>query len=372
MNIVHLLASPFLGGPEHQVLGLCQSLPTSDRSKLLSFGEGGRARPLLERARELGFDAVELRENWPHLRRAAHEVAEHLRAFRADVLCTSGYKPDVVGWWASRLTGVPAVAIAHGWTGATWKVRLNERLDRWAMRRMAAVVSVSHAQAVKVARAGVPADRNVTIHNSVDPHRLAARNHEARETLLRFFPKAPDTIVLAGGRLSPEKGFDILIDATARVAPQHPRVGFLVFGDGPLRTALQSRIEGHHLQDQFVLGGFQSKLDQLLASADMLVLSSHTEGLPVVVLEAMAAGLPIVATRVGGIPEVIEDDVHGRLVNPGDAVDLAAGLQKMLSSPEASQRLGCAARTRAQGHFTFAQQSRKYRDLFTRVTGKAE
>src|SRR4051812_8777685 len=114
MNIVHLLASPFLGGPERQALGLAGALPAGYRTTFLSFAERGLARPFLERARADGFEAIELTANAPHLLRAASEVAEHLRRVRADVVCCSGYKPDLVGWRAARRVGVPVVAILHG------------------------------------------------------------------------------------------------------------------------------------------------------------------------------------------------------------------------------------------------------------------
>ncbi|HZY84637.1 MAG TPA: glycosyltransferase, partial [Gemmataceae bacterium] len=163
MNVVHLMASPFVGGPERQALGLARSLPPPFRTTFLSFAERGLCRPLLEEARRHDFEAVELRHNAPHFLRAAREVAGHLRRLRADVLCCSGYKPDVVGWLAARRAGIAAVAVAHGWTAATWKVRLNEALDRRVMRRMDRTVCVSEAQAVKVRAARVDPQRVVVI-----------------------------------------------------------------------------------------------------------------------------------------------------------------------------------------------------------------
>src|SRR5256885_1573499 len=130
MNIVHLLASPFVGGPERQVLGLAHALPPRHRTVFLSFSERGLAAAFLDRAAADGFETVLLHANAPRVFRAAAEVADHLRRLRADVLCCNGYKPDLVGWLAARRAGVPVVAIAHGWTAATWKGRVNEALRR--------------------------------------------------------------------------------------------------------------------------------------------------------------------------------------------------------------------------------------------------
>src|SRR3954447_3346451 len=115
---VHLAASPFFGGPERQMLGLASALPAEYRSVFLSFAEGGRCRPLLDEARRLGVEAVELEENAPRYWAAVREVAGHLRRMGAEVLCCHGYKPDILGWRAARRAGVPVVAVSRGWTAA--------------------------------------------------------------------------------------------------------------------------------------------------------------------------------------------------------------------------------------------------------------
>src|SRR5262249_45674373 len=119
MHVVHLLASPFVGGPERQVLGLARALPADTRTTFLSFAERGLARPFLDQARQDGFEAIELKENFPRFGRATAEVADHLRRLDADVLCTSGYKPDLIGWRAARRAKVPVVPIAHGRAAGT-------------------------------------------------------------------------------------------------------------------------------------------------------------------------------------------------------------------------------------------------------------
>src|SRR4051812_44945388 len=116
MVVVQLMASPFFGGPERQVLGLARNLPPHYRTVFLTFAERGLAQPLLEQVSHHGFEGVTLRHNFPNVRRAAAEIAGHLRRLRADVVCCSGYKPDILGWLAARQAGVPSVSISHGWT----------------------------------------------------------------------------------------------------------------------------------------------------------------------------------------------------------------------------------------------------------------
>jgi glycosyltransferase involved in cell wall biosynthesis len=370
MHVVHLMASPFFGGPERQVLGLARSLPAHFRTTFLTFAERGLSRPFLGKARELGFDAIALRENTPHLLRAASEVAEHLRGLRADVLCCNGYKPDVVGYLAARRCGVPVVAIAHGWTGVTWKVRFNEMVDRLVLHGMDCTVCVSGAQAAKVRRALVPARRVVVIRNGIFTAPFDTIDPHYGDLLRAFFPGRPALIVGAAGRLSPEKGFDQYVEAAALVCMRRPDVGFVLFGDGPLRGKLQEQVAARGLRDRFILAGFRSDVDCFLSHLQLAVLSSHTEGLPVAVLEAMAARLPVVATAVGGTPEVIEDGVTGHLIPPGDTAALARRIIDCLADDKERLRMGQRGRRRVEEHFTFAAQARQYKALFERLTWK--
>jgi glycosyltransferase involved in cell wall biosynthesis len=364
MNIVHLMASPFVGGPERQVLGLARALPAEYRTIFLSFAERGLARPFLDRARADGFDAIELKENFPHLGRAIREVADHLRHLRADVLCCSGYKPDLIGWRSARRVDVPVVSIAHGWTGVTFKVRLYETADAFALRFMDAAVCVSEAMAQRVRAAGVPASKVVVIRNALDPSPYDHPDPHCRQRVLDFFGSPPALIVGAAGRLSPEKGFDVFVEAASLVSRQRTNVGFVLFGDGPMRHDLEQRLTKLGLADRFVLAGFRTDLDRLLPGLDLAVLSSHTEGLPVAVLEAQAASLAVVATAVGGTPEVIVDGQTGWLVPPADPTALADRIILALADDQRRRAMGQAGRQRVREEWTFAAQAERYQRLF--------
>lgn len=370
MNIVQLAASPFFGGPERQMLGLAQALPSGCATTFLSFYERGHAVPFLQRCTAAGFEAVQLRQNAPWLFAAAREVADHCRRVRADVLCSSGYKPDLIAWMAASRAKIPCVAIAHGWTAATWKVRINEAIDRWVMRRVDAVVAVSQAMGVKVRKAGVRPERLVAIPNGIRVEDFANPDPAGRATVEGFFPKPPKVIVAAAGRLSPEKGFDLYMTAAAGLVQRYPEVGFVLYGDGPLRAKLEAQLASRPvLAGRFVMTGFRTDLDCLMPHADLVALSSHTEGLPVVVLEALAARVPVVATTVGGVPEVISDGEHGLLVPPGNADALAQRIAELLDDPTRRQRLARAGHERVAAEFSFAVAARRYLALFERLTG---
>jgi glycosyltransferase involved in cell wall biosynthesis len=360
MKIVHLTASTFYGGPERQMLGLASALPEGVETLFLSFAEGGRCRAFLSAARQRGFDAQALENDTPHFRATIAEIAAQLERVGADVLFCHGYKADILGRWAARRLKVPVVAVSRGWTGESFRVRLYESLDRWLLGGMDRVVCVSEAQARKCRKAGVRANRLRVIHNAVDPERFDDPDPACRTKLARYFRGPRVHIVGAAGRLSPEKGFDVLVAAAERVLRTEKSVGFILFGDGPCRAKLSEQINDLGLAGSFVLGGFRADLDRFLPFFDLMVLPSHTEGLPNVVLEAFAAGVPVVATAVGGTPEVVEDGQSGFLVPPGDPETLAERILDLLAAEDQLRDMGLHGRERVLEQFSFAAQADQY------------
>jgi glycosyltransferase involved in cell wall biosynthesis len=232
---------------------------------------------------------------------------------------------------------------------------------------MDAVVCVSARQAAKVRQAGVPSVRTHVIHNAIDVNRFINVDRQCRRQLADLFAKPPRFFVGAAGRLSPEKGFGILVAAAERVTKERADVGFVLFGDGPLREELRADIAQRGLGDRVILAGFRKNLDQWLPALDALAIPSFTEGLPNVALEAFAARVPVVGTDVGGIPEVVEDAVNGYVVPPGDPDSLARGLLDMLADDTRRKEMADRGFRHVQDVFTFPRQAERYRQLFEDV-----
>jgi len=372
MKVVHLTDSPFFGGPERQILGLSVHLSSAVQTSVLCFRDGASCVPFLQQLAKAEIPARMLEHGNPHFIRVIADVTRELRERRADVLICHGYKADLLGWVAARLLGVRVVSVSRGWTSHTPKVRFNEGLDRWILRHMDRVVCVSDGQADKVRRAGVRPDRLRVIHNAIDTSRFDPDAAGARASLQSLFPGSPALIVIAVGRLSPEKGFELFVDAARMLALRDSATGFLIVGDGPDRTKLEELVREAKLVDRFVFAGFRSDVDALLPGADVLVQSSYTEGLPNVILEACAAGIPVVATDVGGTREVVRDGVNGYLVPSGDAGILAARLAELLTSPAQRQAMGIHGREVVRQEFSFARQSADYVTLLTDLVGRRD
>jgi len=362
MVVVHLTSSRLFGGPERQMLGLGEALPPEYRSIYLSFWEEGHCQPFIQEARRRGFEALPVQDGRFRLRATVKELQGILQRCRASLLCCHGYKANLIGLWAARRSGIPVLAVSRGWTWENWRVRLYEALDRRVLRFMDHVVCVSEGQRAKVLRGGVAAEKTSVIHNAV--HVLEEEPDAGHEQILKaMLPPGVKRVVCAAGRFSPEKGFDVLVDAARLVLERDAAAGFVLFGDGGLRPALEKKIALHRMTDRFVLAGFHPDVRRFFPHVDMVVLPSFTEGLPNVALEACAAGKPVVATAVGGTPEVIVDGHNGYLVAAGDPVGMAQAICRLLGSPPARRAMGESGRARVRAHFSFAQQSRRYQDL---------
>lgn len=370
MNIVHLTDSPFFGGPERQMLGLAIRLPRRIRTTILCFRDHQSAVPFLDQLTAAGVEARVLAHENPRFPAMIADIIAELRTLRADALVCHGYKADLLGWIAARRLGVPVVSVSRGWTGHTWKVRLNEAIDRRMLRYMDRVVCVSEGQSAKVRRAGIGADRIRVIRNAIDPSRFRG-DSQGREPLHGLFRVPVEQIVIAVGRLSPEKGFDQLVDAARLVTAQRPATGFVLVGTGPDRQKLEQLVRCAGLEDRFVFAGFRSDVDELIRDAAILAQSSLTEGLPNVVLEACAAGVPVVATDVGGTREVVTEGVNGHLVPARDARAMAGRLLDLLGDPARCRDMGDRGRELVRSGFSFAQQSARYVALFDELLTSA-
>jgi glycosyltransferase involved in cell wall biosynthesis len=371
VRLVHLTASTFFGGPERQMLGLACALPEHVRTTFICFPEGGRHAAFLNEVRLHGFPAFALSADFPRIVTAVRQLVSLLNGTACDVLLCHGYKAHILGRLAARWAGIPAIAVSRGWTGETRRVRVYEWLDRRHLQFMDHVVCVSDGQAAKVRQwCGVPSNQLTVIRNSARLSAFENRDPLARRRLLSFFPadSGISQVVLAAGRLSPEKGFGVLVEAAETICRDNPRAGIVLFGEGMLRPELERRIAALGLDRRFLMPGFRTDLDALIGAADTVVLPSYTEGLPNVALEASAAGVPVVATAVGGTPEAISDGESGYLVPPGQPLAIASRVSELLRDEGLRKRFGAAGPERMRARFTFEAQAAEYLRLFDRMS----
>jgi glycosyltransferase involved in cell wall biosynthesis len=370
LNVVHLTASPFFGGPERVILDVIRTqaeLKFNIENRVISFRENGGCEPLIRELNQAGFNGIVLEHDMPHLVAAYKDLVRFFHCEKTNLVCAHGHKSRLLGWLAARRVGIPIVGVSHGWTWQDWKTSLYEHLDQWVHRRMDKVVCVSQGQAGKVARTGTPENRITVIRNAINPSRF----HETpdsgyRQQLRNFFETPPKWIIGAAGRLSPEKGYDILAEAVRLVVAEAPELSFgiVLFGEGFLRESLQTQIDHAKLTNRFKMVGFTSELDKFLPYFDLFVQSSRTEGFPCVNLEAMAAGVAVLATAVGGVPEQIISGETGLLVPPDDPTALANGLRQLIENEPLRRLFAEQGKHKTLTEFTCQKQAEQYWELF--------
>jgi glycosyltransferase involved in cell wall biosynthesis len=343
-RVLLLITLAEVGGAQAYVASLLPALAGRFDVVVAAHGPG----PVRAAAAEAGVRFVALE----HVRRAINpwrdaagfvELVRLLRRERPDILHANSSKAGILGRLAGFVAGVPIrIFTVHGWAfraHAGLASRFYRSADRLLRPLTTVTVCVSESERAAGLRAGTcNAERTVVIRNAVPldgpPRRRADR---ARP------------LVVAVGRLKPPKDFVTLARALALLPPD--ACDTLIVGDGPDRPALEGELRRLGLEGRVRLAGERHDVRDLLAAADVFVLSSRSEGLPVSVLEAMAAGLPVVASRVGGLPELVAEDETGLLASPGDAEDLAGALGRLVFDRELRQRLGAAGRTRAETEF---------------------
>jgi glycosyltransferase involved in cell wall biosynthesis len=296
-------------------------------------------------------------------------VTWRLRSFQPHILfCIDHRNAIVLGSVAARLAGIPRIVIASHSTGRFGKTRNFGLVERVFVQRADRFVALSRAHA-EYSRdvEGIDERRIAVIENGIDAARYASASETGLAEIRRELGlTAENDIVLMVAVLRPEKAHEALLKAAKRLIASHPSLKFLIAGDGPRRAELERMTRDLQLEKNVVFLGLRRDVAELLHLADVLVLPSHpvVETLPLAVLEAMAAGTPVVASAVGSLPEVIEDGVNGRLIPPADDAALASALGELLTDRALARRLAGNARRLVEERFSVDKMVKKYITMF--------
>lgn len=293
------------------------------------------------------------------------QIRRLLDRVRPDIVETHHVKSHFLFAACRPRTRLPWVAFHHGYTTTSLRTRVCNLLDRWSLSGPSAIVTPCEAFAQELRRRGIDRSRIAVVHSSVPAAPSPGSPHEIRSGL---GVRATDSLVLSVGRLSREKAHDQLLTAFARL----PGAGFTtaslaIAGDGPERLPLMQLAGRLGLHGCVHFLGHQPNVWPYYRAADVIAMPSHSEGSPIALLEAMAAAKPIVATRVGGIPEIIEDHRTGILVPPRDPGALADALAHVLRKPVLAAELGARACQAVRVRFPVEARMAALLDIYRRV-----
>jgi sugar transferase (PEP-CTERM/EpsH1 system associated) len=355
--VLHVVFSLDLGGLERVVVDLVrEGEGLGQRVAVVCLQQPGRLAPQVE---ALGARVACLgKPSGLHLRTMGR-MGTLLRTLRPDIVHTHQIGALFYAGPAGRLSG--ARAVVHTEHGKHYPGRFRTRLlarlaGRWAERFFCVSQDIATAA---VALGIVPSRKVRVVPNGIDTTRFGQGGD--RTAVRRWLGLPPEAIVIGTvGRLDEIKRQDLLIRAFGVVRVRFPEVHLLLVGDGPRRDELRGLAEGLGLIDCVHFAGYQAEPERFLQAMDLFALTSRSEGMPLSILEAWAAGLPVVASRVGGLPELIAQGRTGLLFAPDDETELARALAELIGDPGRAQQIGARGRDRARSQFDVSVMAGRY------------
>ena len=352
LPIIHLLSSGGFYGAERMLLDHCLATPGQHQVLFLDAPPD-----LIARFRQAGVDCRGCA--------GLGELLAHLRQRRAErpLINTHNFKGLLFGWVGATLLRLPLVITQHGFTPRSRKQKFYTWLSLQLCRTASVnrVVCVAESIAVLCRQASIRAEKLQVIPNGLPATDGLLPRHAKRQRWLAGYV----------GRLSSEKGPDFFLDALIPLCRQHPQLDAVMLGDGPERETLLARINEAGLQDRITLPGYQTDMSVWWRQLDALVISSRTEGTPMILLEAMQAGVPVVAFGVGGIPDVLQDRHNGLLATPADSAALARQIGSLLTEPAMARDLIDNAKRTQLDRYDLKALAERWSQLYLRTAREA-
>lgn len=349
------------------LLNQLQKLPTLKIfAVILNYGE------LSKRLTNSGIDVRLIDERSNSFFKIVNEADNFCRKKQIDLVHSHRYKENIVAAHLKKRGATNhIIQTIHG-EGEPFKgidrikATISTTLNRYyTQRNFDRIITVSEDLKSRTKAWFVP-ERISAIHNSINLQDITP-SKDATKLKSELGIEANRPVIGTAGRLVPVKGYDTLLETAQLVCASHPETVFVLAGDGPLRSELEAKCKELNLSDNFKFLGFRHDIIDLTNMLDIFIMSSHNEGIPVILLEAMSMAKPVVATSVGGIPEVIQDGKAGFLVSPGDPQALCRACLKLLENDELKRTFGENGKERIEAKFQVAQQAERvaavYRDI---------
>ncbi|HBI44287.1 MAG TPA: glycosyltransferase family 1 protein [Planctomycetales bacterium] len=360
------------GGPDKTILNSPRFLKDAGYRMLCAYlrdpADPGFDR-LRAKAEERGAPLVAVDDNGPLDFGVVPRLLNVCRRERVSIWHGHDYKTNALGLLLNRFWRMRLVTTVHGWVHHTARTPLYYRLDRLCLPYYEKVICVSEDLYRLSRECGVPADRCELLENGVDLDDYR-RRRSAAEAKRRLNLPPQRLLVGAVGRLSAEKALDLLIRAIHQLQRDGLVADLVVVGEGDERPRLEALIAELGLADRVRLLGYRADLPDWYEAMDVFALSSLREGLPNVLLEAMALETPVVATRIAGVPRLVRHEENGLLVEPGSVEELTGALGRLLRDPDLRDRLARAGRRTVEVDYSFAVRMDKLRLLYDRMLGR--
>lgn len=368
LHVMILHAPTGIAGAEGVILNINRFVGASKKINLfncpfINFNRGEHTYLKELEARQIPYEAMPLDRRFEY--RYIRETQRLIQKYNIDVIHSHGYRADITAVLAAK-GNVPIVSTIHGFTSNSYRVLIYEYLQRIILRHIHTLIPVSASIEEKLKTKGIKPDRIKRLGNVVDIQTIADTPSSHFFARLRT-PKDVKRFLFVG-RLSVEKGFNTLLDACRLLKQKQLSFFLTVIGDGPLKKKYEERVRDLQLNEEVFFTGFRRDVIPIMAAADIFILPSLMEGLPLVVLEAMAAGCPVVATRVGGLPQLIDHNQNGLLVSPGNPKELAEALFDLSHNPMKAKEMCAAAKERITKEYNPAKWAEELISIYHQAT----
>ena len=365
-RLLAIIEATTITGPARNLLEFARhSEPEGIETVVATFVRGAPDNLFLRTARAQGTRIETVEESGPFDSAVPARLHALLDRVRPDVLQTHAVKSHFLARRAGLHKRVPWVAFHHGYTWPTLKARLYNQFDRWSLRAPQRILTVSLPFRDELAAMGICPARIEVIHNAIEPDWTS---HDATLRASLGIPEGRN-IVLIVGRLSREKDHLSLLAAIAQL-PRELNPHLVILGEGPERPRIEAAIAALNMSDRTTLAGQRDSAKPFYGIAAVAVLSSLTEGSPNALLEAMSAGVPSVATRVGGVPEIVDDGQSALLVAPSNIPQMRDAIARILSDPPFAASLVANARQRIAQHHRPQVRAARLAALYHQLAGE--
>lgn len=367
-KVLHLVDPSGLYGAERVILNLSKEMKGSAFVPIIGIisQEGNKLPELGKAARELGINTMLFPSRFRFDPMCVHRIYSYLSGQKINILHSHGYKASLLAFLSNYLLKIPIIITSHLWfSKGDTKLKLYHALEAKIMKAVSAVVGVSEEICRKIMVKGVDHEKVYLIHNGID---LSNYRKYPRDNAIALFNELninkDDFVIGTAGRLDPQKGYHYLLSAMKILNEKNIDAKCVIFGEGPLREELERTSRELDLQNIVHFPGFRGDLINFLDLMDIFVLTSIDEGLPMILLEAMAMKKTIISTPVGAIDKVLTHEQNAFLYDVGDVTTLAKYIIDLKNNPERREKMGEEAFNRFKSQFSSEVMAKKYISIY--------
>ena len=367
IKVLHLRSSPFVGSPEKLILNRLKVMNNNFCQYTLAIfdEQPGATNDFLQEAQELHCRTLKLQDSLlffiPNMIKLCREIYRQ----KLKIICAHDYKSNLYGLLAGKLVNIPALAIFHGRTRTDRKSRFYEACDNYLLPYFDALICVSEYTR-ELLRRTIPSPPPIFVIPNAVPFESAHNTDLPAKPGGNTLKDKRKKAVFAG-RLCSEKGIFDLVEAAKKILTLRNDITFLILGDGPEMKHLEKNIKESGLKDFIQVLGFTNTISQYYEAMDFLILPSLAESMPMAILESFSLRKPVIATAVGGIPEIVQHTISGLLVQPGDVDALAQAIYSLLDDPRKTLEMGNKGYAQVKAHHTVEAQVAKYLSVYEQV-----